>query len=240
MFPNMHIQVPVRIAYITGFKGLRSSLDHNIDPDAFTQPQAVRLGMAFAPGVLMTPISSILEASNAGHMNPEPMAKRWMRGAVPRAGREVIFGLGLNQLSDYFEERLNPLFPDHHPMVVNAAGSLSAGVVSGYFSHVPHNMSTYKLLEPHRSYSDLYRMFVDKSVPPIINKVTRTWPTMTRNVTRTIMATIFPRGLVIRTTQIVGSFMILNGTINYLQLRENKKIQSAVFSSYPQRHTSNV
>lgn len=230
----------MRIAYITGFKGLRATFDRIVDPDNYTHPQAIRGAMAFAPGVIMTPISSILEASNAGHMNPEPMAKRWMRGAFPRAGREVIFGLGLNQLSDYFEERLKPLFPNHHPVAVNAAGSLAAGVVSGYFSHVPHNMSTYKLLEPHRSYPDLYSMFVDKSVPPIINKVTRTWPALTRNVTRTIMATVFPRGLVIRTTQIVGSFMILNGTINYLQLREHNKIQSAVFSSYPKRFNSNV
>jgi len=228
----MHIQVPVRIAYITGFKGLRGMFDKNVDPDEYSSPHAVRLAMTVSPGLIMTPISSVLEASNAGHMNPEPMTTRWMRGVLPRAGREVIFGLGLNQLSDFFEERLQPLFPDHHPVVVNAAGSLAAGVVSGYFSHVPHNMSTYKLLEPHRSYLDLYRMFVDKSVPPIINKVTRSWPPLTRAITRTVMATVFPRGLIIRTTQIVGSFMILNGTINYLQLVEHHKIQSALFASY--------
>ena len=34
------------------------------------------------------------------------MATRWMRGLVPRAAREVIFGIGLNQLSDYCEERV--------------------------------------------------------------------------------------------------------------------------------------
>jgi hypothetical protein len=32
----------------------------------------------------------------------------------------------------------------------------------------------------------------------------------------------------VRTVQIVGSFMILNGTINYLQLREHKKFQKLV------------
>ena len=41
-------------------------------------------------------------------------------------------------------------------------------------------------------------------------------------------ATLFPKGLIIRTTQIVGSFVILNGTINYLQLREHHKIQRAI------------
>lgn len=54
-------------------------------------PGLFRLALAVAPGILMTPISSVLEASNAGHSNPEPMYKRWTRGLVPRCGREVSF-----------------------------------------------------------------------------------------------------------------------------------------------------
>ena len=38
----------------------------------------------------MTPLSSMLEASNAGHMNPEPITTRWMRGITWRMTREVI------------------------------------------------------------------------------------------------------------------------------------------------------
>lgn len=227
LFPNMHIQVPVRIAYIAGFKGLRSFFDSNVHPDQYEYPTVVRLATAVSPGIIMTPISSILEASNAGHMNKEPMMKRWMRGALPRCGREIIFGVGLNQLSDYFEERLQPFFPQQAVMA-NAAGSLVAGVVSGYLSHVPHNVSTFKLLEPHKNYRQLYQQFVDKSVPPAIDKMVDAWPSSPRNVTRTVFATLFPRGVMIRTTQIVGSFMILNGTINYLQLREHNKIQRAI------------
>jgi len=228
LFPNMHIQVPVRIAYITGFKGLRALLDRRVEPDQWEYPQIVRLAMAVSPGIVMTPISSILEATNAGHMNSEPMATRWMRGAVPRAGREVIFGIGLNQLSDYFEERLEPYMPGQSTMLANATGSLLAGVVSGYLSHVPHNMSTYKLLEPHKTYTDLYSSFVDKSVPPVIDAITESWPSAARTFSRYCTATLFPRGLVIRTTQIVGSFIILNGTINFLQHREHLKIQRAI------------
>jgi hypothetical protein len=223
-FPNMHIQVPVRISYISGFKGLRAFFDRHVDPDLYEYPTAVQLAAAVSPGIIMTPISSILEASNAGHLNSEPMSTRWMRGIVPRGGREIIFGVGLNQLSDYFEERLALFFPKQS-MVANAGGSLAAGVVSGYLSHVPHNMSTFKLMEPNRSYVDLYRMFVDKSVPPVVDKMVESWPSSAKSLTRTVFATLFPRGLVIRTTQIVGSFMILNGTINYLQLGEQKKIQ---------------
>lgn len=227
LFPNMHIQVPMRVAYITGFKGIRSALDKHVHPDKYDSPNAVRLAAAVLPGIIMTPISSMLEASNAGHMNAESMRTRWMRGIVPRGGREIIFGVGLNQLSDYFEERLQPVFPGN-TMLANAAGSLAAGVVSGYLSHVPHNMSTFKLLEPHRSYGDLYKQFVDKSVPASVEKLVEAWPATPRGITRTIFATLYPKGVAIRTVQIVGSFMILNGTINYLQLKEHHKIQRAL------------
>jgi hypothetical protein len=227
LFPNMHIQVPVRVSYICGFKGLRGYFDHHIDPNLYAHPNAVRLATAVSPGIVMAPISSILEASNAGHLNKEPMTTRWMRGLVPRGLREIVFGLGLNQMSDYFEERLLPYFKDN-PMLANAAGSLTAGVVSGYCSHVPHNMSTFKLLEPQRSYFDLYKMFVDKSVPPVVDRMVAKWPSTARSGARIFFATLFPRGLAIRTTQIVGSFMILNGTINFLQLREHGRIQRAI------------
>ncbi len=226
-FPNMHVQVPTRIAYISGFKVLRARLDEHVDADQWSMPQLVRLGTALAPGILMTPISSVLEASNAGHMNAEPMSTRWMRGVAPRGGREIIFGLGLNQMSDYFEERVQP-FTGGDGMMANALGSLIAGVVSGYLSHVPHNLSTFKLLEPNKHYSQLYQQFVDKSVPPVLDQAVRNWPPLSRTLTRSLLATIFPRGVIIRTTQIVGSFMILNGTINYLQLREHDKIQQAM------------
>jgi hypothetical protein len=175
----------------------------------------------------MTPISSILEASNAGHMNPEPMTTRWMRGLLPRGGREIIFGIGLNQMSDYFEERIEPFFPSH-PMMANAVGSLTAGVVSGYLSHVPHNLSTYKLMEPNKSYRELYQMFIERSVPPAVDSITLAWPPAARQVSTTMLATLLPKGVVIRTAQIVGSFMILNGTIGYLQKRENLKIEKAL------------
>ena len=271
-FPNMHIQVPTRIAYITGFKGLRATLDTYIDnPEQYSFPTLVNLAKAITPGIFMTPISSVLEASNAGHMNPEPMATRWMRGALPRGGREIIFGIGLNQMSDYFEERVLGMYlasnvgPDskksssntsnnddddddttdipvskldddntsdntNHPMLANAIGSLMAGVVSGYFSHVPHNLSTLKLLEPSKSYRELYSTFVNKSVPPVFQNYVSTLQISanSKSILRTIFATLFPRGLIVRTTQIVGSFIILNGTINYLHLREHYKIERAV------------
>ena len=111
---------------------------------------------------------------------------------------------------------------------IKLANCGSAGVVSGYLSHVPHNMSTYKLMEPNKSYGQLFRMFVDKSCPPIIDAATAAWPGLARVATRSIFAVAFPRGVMIRTVQIVGSFMILNGTINYLQLVEHHKIQRAL------------
>jgi len=248
LFPNMHIQVPVRIAYIAGFKGLRAYMDKFdkddectdlVDADtekSFATSNIWRkLGIAIAPGVIMTPLSSALEASNAGHMNKEPMSTRWMRGITARCGREIIFGLGLNQLSDYFQERCR--IPDN-PILSNMLGSLMGGVVSGYLSHVPHNLSTYKLLEPHRSYADLYKnVFVERSVPPFLERYLTQQAqiqsnsavigggtpaivnyTASQQAVRFLAATIFPRGLIVRTIQIVGSFVILNGTIQYFTI----------------------
>jgi hypothetical protein len=227
LFPNMAIQVPTRISYICGFKALRAFLDERIDPDIYEYPTAIRLATVVSPGIIMTPISSLLEASNAGHLNSEPMYKRWMRGLVPRGGREIVFGVGLNQMSDYFEERVQPYYPDN-AIMANAIGSVMAGVVSGYFSHVPHNLSTFKLMEPDKPYGELYKMFVDKSVPPAVDRRVAAWPPAAKSMTRSIVATLFPRGLAIRTTQIIGSFIILNGTINLLQMREWNKIERAV------------
>jgi len=227
LFPNMHVQVPTRISYICGFKVLRAKLDEHVDADTYSMPQLVRWGKTLAPGIIMNPISSLLEASNAGHMNSEPMTTRWMRGVVPRCGREIIFGVGLNQMSDYFEERVQQ-WTGGDGMMANALGSLIAGVVSGYLSHVPHNMSTFKLLEPNKPYSQLYQTFVDKSVPPVLDRAVQHWSPLSRTLARSVLATVFPRGVMIRTTQIVGSFIILNGTINYLQLREHHKIQKAM------------
>uniref|UniRef100_A0A7S3DNI1 Cyclic nucleotide-binding domain-containing protein n=1 Tax=Entomoneis paludosa TaxID=265537 RepID=A0A7S3DNI1_9STRA len=238
-FPNMHIQVPTRVSYIVGFKGLRAMFEEHVNPEEFSVgPTTVGLAMAIAPGVIMTPISSVLEASNAGHMNKEAMAKRWMRGIVPRGAREVIFGLGLNQMSDYFEERFASFYGFENKALCNMAGSLTAGVVSGYFSHVPHNLSTYKLMEPHRSYADLYmNQFVKSSVHPVLETWVRTWESQTaKTAIRTIAATIFPRGLMIRTTQIVGSFMILNGTINYLSQKEHEKALRATMGMSTYKH----
>ena len=69
--------------------------------------------------------------------------------------REVIFGVGLNQLTGYCAERM----PNgvEHEALRNAMGSMTAGVMAGYLSHVPHNLSTLKLLNPAQSYAELFK-----------------------------------------------------------------------------------
>jgi hypothetical protein len=59
---------------------------------------ALKFGVTITPGIAMTPVASILEASNAGHMNPEPLWKRATRGMGARCGREILFGVGINQV----------------------------------------------------------------------------------------------------------------------------------------------
>lgn len=210
LFPNMHVQVPTRIMYVNGFKGLRALFDREIAPDSYgshASRTAVRFATMILPGIVMTPISSVLEACNVGHANSEPLHLRSLRGTLPRGGREVIFGVGLNQLSDYFEERYRTVTSS--PLIATSAGSLTAGVVSGYFSHVPHNLSTYKLLNPQMPYSELFKMFVDKSVPDHL--IPSSLPKSMLPAAKGILACLFPRGVLVRTVQICGSFAILNG-----------------------------
>lgn len=212
LFPNMHIQIPSRIIYINGFKGIRLYLDETIDPEDYLNPQLVRLSMAISPALIMTPISSLLEASNAGHSNPEPMYRRFVRGYIPRMGREIIFGIGLNQMSDYCEERVAPYVSNL--TLRNAFGSLLAGICAGYLSHVPHNLSTMKLMQPQISYLQHFRNFSKQWDHRIPSKIRSKG---IRSLSSTFLSILFPKGVFIRTSQIVGSFIILNGTINALK-----------------------
>lgn len=60
------LQVPARVLYINGFKGLRAFFDRKVKPEDFPNPTAIRYAAAIAPGIIMNPVSSVLEASNAG------------------------------------------------------------------------------------------------------------------------------------------------------------------------------
>jgi len=215
LFPNMHIQMPTRIIYINGIKGLRTYLDANVKPEDYQYPKLVRLGVASAPGIAMTPISSILEATHAGHSNSEPLYTRWMRGLVPRTAREIIFGVGLNQLSDYCEERVPFL---ENPVLRNAAGSLTAGVMSGYMSHVVHNLSTLKLMNPNKTYAQHFSEYCKKAESRVPANLSPGW----KRFASTSVACLFPTGVTIRTSQIVGTFIILNGTINAISKWANR------------------
>ena len=94
LLPNMHVQVPSRVAYINGFKGLRHYLSVNFPETEISKspnPQLLRYTLAVVPGIIMTPLSSILEACNITQ-STEPLHTRWIRGITFRCGREVRFG----------------------------------------------------------------------------------------------------------------------------------------------------
>lgn len=215
LFPNMHQQLPIRVCYINGFKGIRLYLDENVDVRNYSHPYLMRIFMAFTPGLVMTPVSSLLEASNV-NQNPEPLLTKWRRGLIPRTLREVIFGIGLNQMSDYFEERY-PFIANEQ--LRNAAGSLSAGILCGYLTHLMHNLSALKLMNPKVSYavhfSNLQQKWITRletgsGFYQLIN------PSQHMQVSK-ILTVVAPIGVFVRTSQIVGSFIILNGMINFLK-----------------------
>lgn len=229
LFPRMHVQLPIRMLYINGFKGLRHVIDSSINPAAYGPAAApfVRLAMACAPGVIMTPISSVLEACNA-NLNPEPLHIRSIRGVAARCCREVIFGVGLNQLSDHFQRRMPGSLPSG---LQNALGSMSAGVVAAFFSHIPHNLSTLKLMHPHKTYLQHF-MEVSK---PWEARLLSWMPNSPQMATRLapLCAIVAPIGLGVRTLQIVGSFVVLNGIIHMLTSITSKESSSELATSQP-------
>jgi len=214
LFPNMQVQIPTRMLYINGVKGIRGLLDrHDDEHTTFT-----RVSSAIAPGLLMTPVSSLLEATNAGHTNPEPLWRRSLRGSIPRAVREIIFGIGINQLSDLCEERVSEFVSNE--VAANALGSMTAGVMAGYLSHMPHNLATLKLLYPNKSYWEHFQSLVQQSKAgaAVRNSLPAEGIQGTLGLIGAgVTACVFPKGVTIRTAQIVGSFMVLNGMINLLK-----------------------
>lgn len=230
LFPSMQVQVPARIAYIMGFKALRAFFQRHVDPDHWTDPNArsaVRFATIIAPGITMTPIASILEACNVGHVNAEPLLRRASRGLFPRMGREIIFGVGLNQLTDYLEERYRSTL-DINPIIANSLGSVTAGVAAGYFSHVPHNISTLRMLHPNKTYSQLFQTLMEKSPAPSF--LMRNIPTRLHSTTRAVWACLFPKGALTRTLQICGSFAILNGIITLIEGDSRRRMRKALES----------
>jgi len=135
-----------------------------------------------------------------------------------------ILLVGLRQLSDFCEERVPSTISK---TLRNALGSISAGVISGYLSHVPHNLSTLKLMNPSRSYGDLFRQFAqarEKLLP-------ESWSPSTRRSLGALFSVVAPAGLHIRTGQICGSFVIINGIINIMTSRK-KAASGSVTDKY--------
>ena len=117
------------------------------------------------------------------HASPRRPGRAWERfpsgpaaGHAPRAGcgsptripgvlsgRADAGGGGrLNQMSDYWEERIPHALVEAEALR-NALGSLVAGVCSGYLSHIPHNLSTLKLMTPSKSYMEHLAALVSQS-----------------------------------------------------------------------------
>jgi len=153
---NMIIQVPTRIVYIVGYKTISANcgIDNKFLNSSLT-------------GLVMTPISSLLEACNV--YKKDVVLNNAKHGFVARGAREMAFAYAINTID-------NPV-----------------GVgISAYFSHIPHILSTMKLIKPHVSYPALFREYVggyDRLV---------------------LIRLVFPSGVLLRTTQIVGSCAIIN------------------------------
>ncbi len=205
-FPKMHIQIPTRILYITGLKEIRRACGEIETRDRAVSQKTLKLVLSFVPGVVMCPLSSVLEATHS-RQNTEPMMQRWRRGYAPRLVREVLFGIGINQLSDYCRELVPSTVTNQHART--ALGSIAAGMLSGYLSQVPHNLSTMKLMDPSQPYRALWAKLWTASMARVPDSV----PEPFRPAAARVMAVAAPIGCLRRCVQIGGSFIIINGLL---------------------------
>jgi hypothetical protein len=128
--------------------------------------------------------------------------------------------MGLNQVADKCQEKVPASISDN-PAIRSAMGSLAAGAMAGYVSHVPHNLSSLKLLKPSVSYGDHFRQLMTTALEARFGKQleSASWvyrSPMTRSLVGTMLVFLLPRGVQIRTMQIMGSFVLVNGSIAML------------------------
>lgn len=207
LFPNMHIQIPVRASYFIGIKQLRVKCD-DLDISKTKYQMLTQMLLSFSPGIIMCPFSSILEASNAGEINKESIIRRWTRGYTPRLAREILFGLGINQFSEYTVKNHTSKLTDN-VCLAGVLGNCTAGILSGYISHIPHNLSAMKLFNPRTSYKDHWKILYMKSIHLVPSSV----PYYARQNVAQIITVLFPIGVVRRSLQIGGTFIIINSII---------------------------
>ncbi len=208
LFPQMHVQASTRVFYITGIKELRSVMSvADVNSSAVFSPAQLRALYACVPGICLCPLSSVLDAAHS-RGNAEPLAIRWTRGFTPRLLREIIFGIGINQISDVCRERCVPAAVSN-AHVRTAVGSIVAGMGSALMSQVPHNLATMKLLDPKRTYGELWNTLWVRSLPRVPAAV----PEASRNLAAQVLTVIAPIGALRRCTQIAGSFVIINGLV---------------------------
>ena len=263
------------------------------EPQQLTRPliQQAAVGGAkvllwSAPGLAMAPLCSLLEASNAGSAatglaaGSDPLWQRWRRGFGLRLIREAVFAVGINEAADacghLFAGRLSSsnsnstanataMLGGAPSALEAAAGSVAAGVVAGYFSHVPHVLSALRLMNPSKGYAALWeqlwrarsdalarrslesgasaaasRAGLGAFVAPFFaggGRLTggsviapqRARPLFhlfvapllakprTRNAVAKLLTVVAPIGVVRRSVQIAGTFVIINGITHSLR-----------------------
>ena len=113
-------------------------------------------------------------------------------------------------------------------------GSITAGALAGYVSHVPHNLSTLKLLKPTISYGSHFQSLVDGTVDVRLKKQGALYQNQAlRRLVGTSLVFLLPKGVMLRTAQIVGSFVIVNGTISIFEVMKVEDQLAAYASGTP-------
>eukprot|EP01065_Artemidia_motanka_P030204 TRINITY_DN36216_c0_g1_i1.p1 TRINITY_DN36216_c0_g1~~TRINITY_DN36216_c0_g1_i1.p1 ORF type:complete len:456 (+),score=131.53 TRINITY_DN36216_c0_g1_i1:59-1426(+) len=205
---NIAVTTGARAVFIFAAKRLRETFAGG--PEAST---AAQIGAAVAPGVVLAPLSGWLEARRkAGPWAAPRMRTDWSHGFCARAVRDGLFTLGMNQLSDFFEERCPS---DWDPTVRVVAGSAASGVVVGYATHIPHMLCSMKLRYPTCTYSDLFQRYAREAE----GRLPKQLPPRLSGPAAAALAVLMPTGVVSRCAQLVVTFGLVNGVLQMVSGR---------------------
>eukprot|EP00756_Hemistasia_phaeocysticola_P016824 Hpha_TRINITY_DN15501_c1_g1::TRINITY_DN15501_c1_g1_i1::g.105507::m.105507 len=189
-----------RACFVFGAKRLRELFEYS----GQGEPLSLQVASAAAPGVLLAPFSGFLEARQVmAHSHGTPY---WSHGFVCRSMRDGLFAFGLNQVSEFFEERCPA---EWEPWTRCVLGSALAGGVVGYCSHVPHMLSTMKLAAPAASYGDIFRRMVREAE----DRLPHHFPPRSTRAVATFNAIFAPAGVSIRSMQLMGTCALVNGLL---------------------------
>jgi len=196
----MRYQLPTSLSYILLFEKIHNSIKYYSD-DFFST--------MIVPGVLMTPVSAMMEIFNTKHgkNNIVNIVKKSRYGTTLRLIREISFGVGL-----FYTGKLTENITYGNKIIENLLSSLVCGFLVGYTTHLPNILSLMKIENNEKSYrhqiSNLIKFSKNNFILRSINKIID--GRINQKYVNFYFTMFFPKSIHYRCIQTIGCFFIIS------------------------------